>query len=67
MVCDAEGQEDTLTIVGEDEIDAEQGRISYRSPVGRALIGREEGEEVTINTPGGKRVLELLAVRYPTT
>lgn len=63
---DADGQERTVTIVGEDEIEAERGRISYKSPIGRALIGKEEGDEVVIHTPGGKRTVVLVEVSYDT-
>lgn len=65
VVADAEGQERTLTIVGEDELDLERGMISYSSPVGRALIGKNEGDEVVVQAPAGDRVLELVEVRYP--
>ena len=65
VVEDQDGDEQTLRIVGRDEIDAKTGRISYSSPIGRALIGKEEGDEVKINTPNGKRVLEVLEVHYP--
>lgn len=45
----------TYQIVGELEADAKRGRISYNSPVGRALIGRSRGEEVEVVTPSGDR------------
>lgn len=45
----------TYQIVGELEADAKRGRISYNSPVGRALIGRNRGEEVEVVTPSGDR------------
>ena len=50
-------------IVGEDESDLETGRISVYSPIARALIGRLEGDEVTVDTPGGMRIFEIVAVR----
>ncbi len=62
---DQAGEEKTVTIVGEDEVDMTTGHISYASPVGKALIGKEEGDEVTVKTPGGKRVLEIDEVSYP--
>ena len=61
---DGDGQEQTITIVGEDEIEAERGRISYKSPIGRSLIGKEEGDEVTIHTPKGPRTVVLSQLRY---
>ena len=56
--------ETTYQIVGEDEADIKAGRISYSSPIARALIGKEEGDVVTVTTPGGTKSLEIVAVRY---
>jgi len=50
-------------LVGEDESDIDQGRISVSSPLGRALIGRKPGDEIVLNAPGGKRVYELVEIR----
>ncbi|MCK6518479.1 GreA/GreB family elongation factor [Myxococcota bacterium] len=63
-VEDEDGLEQTLAIVGEDESDPKLGRISYKSPIGRALIGKAEGDEVTVTTPKGPRGLTILAVRW---
>jgi transcription elongation factor GreA len=52
------------TIVGEDEADAKQGRISVTSPVARAFLGREVGDEITVKVPKGTREFELLEIRY---
>lgn len=49
-------------LVGEDESDIEQGRISVSSPLGRAIIGKRPGEEIVLNAPGGKRVYELVEI-----
>ncbi len=54
----------TYQIVGELETDLERGRISLSSPIGRALIGKEEGEEFEVITPGGTRGYEIVKVRY---
>jgi len=54
----------TYQIVGELETDLERGRISLSSPIGRALIGKEEGEELEVITPGGTRGYEIVKVRY---
>ena len=54
----------TYQIVGELEADLEHGRISMSSPIGRALIGKEEGEELEVVTPGGTRGYEVIRVRY---
>ena len=51
-------------IVGEDEADIKQGLLSINSPIARALIGKEEGDAVQVQTPGGLREYEILAVRY---
>lgn len=54
----------TYQIVGEDEADIREGRVSITSPVARALIGRREGDDVTVRTPAGERDYEILEVRY---
>lgn len=50
-------------IVGSSESDPSSGRISYESPIGRALMGRRIGERITVTTPAGPRELEVRAVR----
>jgi transcription elongation factor GreA len=57
-------KETTYRIVGEDEADIAAGLISYTSPIARALIGRDEGDEVTFSAPGGDRHYEIIEVRY---
>jgi transcription elongation factor GreA len=54
----------TYQIVGEDEADIKLGRISFASPIARALVGKSEGEAVEVTTPGGRRNYEVIAVRY---
>jgi len=54
----------TYRIVGEDEADIGAGLISYTSPIARALIGKEEGDEVTFSAPGGDKHYEITDVRY---
>ena len=51
-------------IVGDDEADLKQGKISISSPLARALIGKFAGDVVEVNAPGGVREYEILAVRY---
>ena len=51
-------------IVGEDEADIEKGKISCHSPIARALMGNEEGDEVTVNAPKGDIRYEILDVQY---
>ncbi len=60
---DSEADEEmTYQLVGPAESDASAGRISLTSPIGQALVGKEEGDEVRVKTPGGLRVLEILEV-----
>ncbi len=54
----------TYQIVGDDEADIKQGRISINSPIARALIGKESGDIVDAQTPGGVKQYEILDVRY---
>jgi transcription elongation factor GreA len=51
-------------IVSEDEADIKAGRISVKSPIARGLIGKMEGDEVVISTPGGERDFEIDSVEY---
>ncbi len=57
-------EEITYQIVGDDEADLKAGRISVGSPVAKALIGKSEGDEVGVTTPGGVREYEILEVLY---
>ena len=59
------GKETTVTIVGIDEIDPLNGKVSWISPVARALTKASEGDTVTLHTPAGMDTLEILEVRYP--
>lgn len=51
-------------IVGEDEADIKENRISIGSPIARALIGKEEGDIAEVQAPGGIKTYEILAVKY---
>lgn len=51
-------------IVGDDEADIKQNKISVNSPIARALVGKLEGDEVVVNTPGGEVEYEIDQVRY---
>lgn len=55
----------TVTIVGVDEADLDRGRISWVSPVARALLKAREGDLVRLRTPAGVEELEVVAIRYP--
>ena len=61
--CDNE-EESCYQIVGEDEADIKAGKISFNSPIARALIGKEEGDTVLVDAPGGQRELEVVSVQY---
>ncbi|KQP17743.1 transcription elongation factor GreA [Pseudorhodoferax sp. Leaf267] len=58
------GQPVTYQIVGEDEADLKLGRINISSPIARALIGKEEGDAAEVQTPGGTKRYDIVAVRY---
>ena len=63
-VEDEGGAPATWQIVGDDEADIKQGRISVNSPIARGLIGKEAGETVEVKTPGGLKRYEIIDVRY---
>jgi transcription elongation factor GreA len=54
----------TYQIVGEDEADLKLGLVNIGSPIARAMIGKEEGDTAEVQTPGGTRRFEIVAVRY---
>lgn len=58
------GAKVSYQIVGEDEADIKAGRLSFGSPIARALIGKSEGDSVEVVVPGGRRNYEIIAVRY---
>jgi|SRR5690554_1333065 len=57
-------EERTYRIVGDDEADVKVNKISISSPIARALIGKEEGEEVVVKTPGGELEYEIVKVEH---
>ncbi len=61
---DEDGKRSTLQIVGEDESDGATSRISWRSPVGRAILGKGTGDVVVVTRPAGEMEYEILSVRY---
>jgi transcription elongation factor GreB len=63
-VADGEGEERRYRIVGADETDAAEGRISVDSPMARALLGKAEGEVVRVRLPGGEAEFEVISVGY---
>lgn len=56
------GEDVEYQLVGPDESDIQQGRISISSPLGKAIIGKQPGEEIVLQAPGGKRVYELVEI-----
>jgi transcription elongation factor GreA len=65
VLADTETDEEkTYQIVGDLEADIKQGMIAISSPVARALIGKHEGDAVTIDAPAGRREYEIVGVRY---
>jgi transcription elongation factor GreA len=60
----ATGERVTYTILGEEESDVANGRISVTSPVARALLGKGVGDSVTVRVPKGVRILEVLEIRF---
>ena len=59
------GEERRLEIVGIDEADAAHGRMAFTAPIARAILGRQVGDTVTLDTPRGKDLLEVLSIDYP--
>jgi transcription elongation factor GreA len=64
VVADENNKETTYKIVGEDEADLKKGKISVTSPISRSLVGKNEGDQVTIKTPSGNIVYEIVEVKY---
>ncbi len=58
------GEFKEFTLLGPDEADYNKGSISIHSPVGKALLGKEEGDEIVVEAPRGKIHYELISVRY---
>jgi transcription elongation factor GreB len=63
--CHADGAERTIQIVGQDEIDPTHGKVSWVSPIARALLKAKEGDSVPLQGPTGREMIDVLAVRYP--
>lgn len=57
-------EEKTFQIVGDDEADIKVGKISVNSPIARGLIGKFEGDEINVDTPGGNAAYEILKVQH---
>lgn len=57
-------EEKTYQIVGEPEADIENGKLNLKSPLARALIGKDEGDSVEVRTPGGEKSYEILKIDF---
>ncbi len=64
LVDEDTGDEKIYQIVGEPEADIEAGKLNVKSPLARALIGKEEGDSVEVRTPGGEKSYEILKVEF---
>lgn len=66
-LMDLETEEEvTYQLLGPEESDVKKGSISVLSPIGSCMLGKEEGDEVVVNTPGGKREFEVVAINSST-
>lgn len=63
-VEDEDGGQKTVQIVGEDEIDPARNRISWKSPMAKAMLGKFPGDEIEVERPAGTLVAEIVSVRY---
>ncbi len=64
LVDEDTDEEKTYQIVGEPEADIEAGKLNLKSPLARALIGKDEGDSIDVSTPGGTRSYEVLSVNF---
>lgn len=64
LIDEDSDEEKTYQIVGEAEADIERGLLNIKSPLARALIGKDEGDSVEVRTPGGDRSYEIVSIRY---
>ena len=64
LVISDTDEEVIYTITGEDEADAKNGRISYKAPIAKALLGKKIGDEVVVKAPGGDRAYEITGVDF---
>jgi transcription elongation factor GreB len=60
----SDGEERTISIVGMDEVDPARGRVSWISPIAKALLRRQAGDRVRLATPGGMEDIEVIDVKY---
>ena len=64
LIDEETDEEKTWQIVGEHEANIEEGLLNVKSPIARALIGKEEGDSVEVRTPGGEKSYEVVSIAY---
>ena len=64
-LADGDDQRRSLTIVGDDEAEASEGRVGWSAPIARALIGARVGDERIVRLPSGEKSYEVMEIRYP--
>lgn len=64
LIEDEDGNEKKVSIVGVDETNAQEGKISWKSPLGGSLLGKIEGDTVLVKAPGGEKEFEILSFSY---
>jgi transcription elongation factor GreB len=64
-IADEDDNRRTVTLIGDDETDAANGRIGWSAPLARALVGARVGEERVVKLPSGEKSYEVIAIRYP--
>jgi transcription elongation factor GreB len=64
-LADEDDNRRTVTLIGDDETDAANGRIGWSAPLARALIGAKVGDERIVRLPAGEKSYEVIAIRYP--
>jgi transcription elongation factor GreB len=64
-ICDDDGVKTTYQIVGEDEFDATARRISWKSPLAKALLGKKQGDAVSVHRPAGTIEVEIISITQP--
>jgi transcription elongation factor GreB len=64
VLSDEKGEEKTWRIYGEDEVDVAAGILSWKSPIARAILGKNEGDTARFEAPGGMREVEIVEVSY---
>ncbi|MCO4753642.1 MAG: transcription elongation factor GreB [Bacteriovoracaceae bacterium] len=64
VLVEDSGVQRTYYIVGQDEIELEKSKVSWKSPIGKSLLGKEEGDIIEVKTPNGIKELEVIEISY---